>query len=241
MIMNYLLDLLSQYGYIILGSSLLLELVALPIPGEPLMMYCGFLVYSQRLNWGLSILVAASGAITGITISYFIGRILEIKFFEKYGKYVHLAPKRLDEIADWFEKYGKVLLVISFYIPGVRHLTGYFCGITRIKFKEYALYSYSGAVIWAALFISLGEIFGSKWEQYHKIMSQYFIIIGLVIAAAAVIIYGYYKYKVKILGFFLNLFKKSVKTYHSLGRVKIAVVAIAVVFFQKHLHRFFKG
>ncbi len=228
--MNYLLELLSQYGYIILVISLSLELIALPLPGEALMMYCGYLVYMHKLNWGLSILFAASGSIAGMTISYFIGRILEEKFFEKYGHYLHMGPDNLEKISAWFERYGNILLVTAYYIPGVRHMTGYFSGVTKIPYKEYARYTYSGAVLWAATFISLGKIFGPKWEQYHKTMSKYFIVIGLIITVITVSIYFYYKYKLEIIEFTVNLLDKGFETFHSMGKVKIAVAAVAAAF-----------
>lgn len=87
--------LLNHYGYIVLLVALMLELIAFPLPGEVLMTYCGFLVGEQKLNWLLSILIASSGAILGITISYFVGDKLGVKFFKKYGNYINLGSDQI--------------------------------------------------------------------------------------------------------------------------------------------------
>ena len=53
--MGRLTELLDNYGYIIIFLSLFLELIALPLPGEILMAYCGFLVFQGKLNYILCI------------------------------------------------------------------------------------------------------------------------------------------------------------------------------------------
>ena len=93
--MNSVLGLINNYGYIILFSALVLELIAFPLPGELMMTYCGFLVYQSKMNWIISILVATAGVIVGITISYFVGTKLGTRFFEKYGSYIHLGPAKI--------------------------------------------------------------------------------------------------------------------------------------------------
>jgi len=49
--------------------------------------------------------------INEITIAYFIGNTLGIIFSEKYGHYVHLSPKKLENISVWFNKYREKLLI----------------------------------------------------------------------------------------------------------------------------------
>ena len=81
--MQSIIGLVNHYGYIILFSSLVLELIAFPLPGELMMTYCGFLVYQSKMNWIISILVSTSGVILGITMSYFVTtKLIHYKGFE---------------------------------------------------------------------------------------------------------------------------------------------------------------
>ncbi|WP_242954434.1 DedA family protein [Clostridium oryzae] len=189
---------INSYGYLILFSALTLELIAFPLPGELMMAYCGFLVYQAKMNWIVSIIVASSGTILGITISYCIGSTLGLKFFKKYGSYVHLSIDKLNKTSYWFNSYGKGLLILAYFIPGIRHITGYFSGITKISYKKFAINAYVGAAIWASTFISLGRFLGFGWNKFDVYIKKYIIIGIIIIALILSIIYIYKKHKKNI-------------------------------------------
>lgn len=214
----------------VLLIALMLELLAFPLPGEALMTYCGYIIYEQKMNWILSILVAFIGTSIGITLSYFIGRALNTSFFEKHGQIIHMDKKRLDKISMWFQKYGNKLLIIAYFIPGLRHVTGYFSGITKISYKKFVSNAYFGAFIWTATFISLGKVLGAKWDKYHILMKKYLLIGSILIAIIILLIYLYRNYKEAIYDFSLGMINKGLKIFHSLGRIKVLIAGITVLF-----------
>lgn len=216
--MIYITELLNHYGYIVLFFSLMIELIAFPVPGETLMTYCGFLVFQGKLNLVIGILASTFGVICGITISYFIGRILGNTFLKRYGSYIHLGPKQLEKTSKWFEKYGNGLLIVAFFIPGVRHVTGYFSGITKISYKRFALNAYIGALIWTGTFIFLGNTLGWQWNKLNGTIRKYSIILGIILIIALIFIYLYKNYKLRI------------TIFHSLGEKKIIIASTAVIF-----------
>lgn len=222
--------LFNHYGYIVLFAALMLELIAFPLPGEVLMSYCGFLVFEGKLNWFLSIVIAFAGVTLGITMSYFIGKTLGIRFFKKYGRYMHLGPEKLDKTSVWFEQYGNKLLVIAYFIPGVRHITGYFSGITEISFSRFAVNSYIGAFLWTGTFISLGKVLGSNWEKLHTSVKRYLIIGSIILGVAIVIVYVYRKYRSQIIDNTIKILNNTETVFHSLGRIKFVVASIAIMF-----------
>lgn len=195
--MQFLTTLIEHYGYVVLFLSLMLELIALPLPGEFLMGYAGVLVFQGNLSWIISIIIAGVGSCTGMTISYWRGYKLGAPFFHKHGHRIHLGPDKLEKISSWFKKYGNKLLVIAYFIPGVRHITGYFSGITHIPFRTYALYAYIGAFIWTGTFISLGKLLGPQWEQFHTSVKKYFFIGSVIVIIAIIYVLKNYKLKIK--------------------------------------------
>lgn len=193
------MNLFNQYGYIILTILLTLELIAFPLPGETIMTYCGYIVHQQKMSWILSIIMASLGGIIGITISHFIGKMLGRTFFEKYGHYIHLDTAKLNKISKWFERYGLWLIFVCYFIPGVRHIMGYFSGIVKVPFKKFMVSAYLGAFIWTGTFISLGKFLGKNWSLYHSLISKHLIFILLILLAIILIstmIY-YFKYRLK--------------------------------------------
>ncbi|GIP26247.1 hypothetical protein J23TS9_13770 [Paenibacillus sp. J23TS9] len=232
--MDMLTNLLEHYGYGLIFLFLCLEMLALPLPGEMLMSYIGLSVYEQKLSWLISILSAGSGVLTGVTLSYWIGYRLGRPFVARYGKRVHLTEERIDKMTLWFEKYGDKLLFVAYFIPGVRHITGYFCGVTRMPFKRYVLYAYTGAIFWVSLFISLGKVLGPKWELYHSTANRYMIIFGIASALLTVVIYVYRKYKRQVVEALMQLLIQGGRRFNSFGKVRfllLASFAFFVLFF----------
>ncbi|NOU97266.1 phosphatase PAP2 family protein [Paenibacillus sp. LMG 31456] len=221
---------MNQYAYYVLGIALMLELLALPIPGEVLMTYAGLLVFEGKINWILSIMTAGIGASIGMTISYWLGYKLGVPFFEKHGSKIHLGPEKLKKISIWFERYGNKLLIIAFYIPGFRHFTGYFSGVTRMPLRTYMVYAYTGAFIWTGTFISLGKILGPQWEQFHHSITRYLIIAGIVLAVILLVVYAFRRYKNQLYDATVLGLNKGVKTFHTLGRVKFLILVSVGVF-----------
>lgn len=187
--MNFLQNAMDRFGYLILGLGLMMEVLALPLPGEFLMSYTGLLVFQGRMNWPLSVLCAALGSSTGVTIAYWIGYKAGRPFFEKVGPKIHLGPDKLDKVSGWFDRYGNKVLLIAYYIPGVRHFTGYFAGVTRLPFRTFAVYAYTGAFLWTGLFISLGKILGPQWENFHHAIGKYFLFAGILVALYLIVYY----------------------------------------------------
>jgi membrane protein DedA with SNARE-associated domain/membrane-associated phospholipid phosphatase len=221
---------MDQFGYYVLGLGLMLELLALPLPGEILMSYAGLLAFQDQLNWFWCIVVAGAGSSIGMTISYAIGYKLGQPFIEKYGARIHIGPDKLRKTSVWFERYGNKVLLFAYYIPGVRHFTGYFSGVTRMPFRTYMMYAYTGAFIWAGIFISFGKLLGPQWERYHSTITKYMLIAGIISAFVLGGAYLIRKYRQKLYGTCVTLLRQAVRAFHSLGRVKLLIVVIAAAF-----------
>lgn len=193
--MGFVIELFNNYGYAVLLIALILELIAFPLPGEVLMTYCGYVIYEGKMSLTTSIIIATFGVCIGATLSYFIGKILGESFFRKHGHYVHMDKNRLDKISTWFEKYGRRLLVVAYFIPGVRHFTGYFSGISDMSYKKFSVNAYIGALIWTTTFILLGKFLGTNWHTYHDILKKYLLIGILIFTIIAISIYFYKNHK----------------------------------------------
>lgn len=217
---------MNLYGYVVLFFGLMFETLALPLPGEAIMTYAGLLVFQGKLNWILSIFMAGTGSSIGMTLAYWIGYKLGKPFFEKHGSRIHLGPERLKKTSDWFEKYGNKVLIIAYFIPGIRHITGYFSGVNRMPFRTYMIYAYTGAFLWTGIFISLGKVLGPKWEQFHRLITRYLIIAGVIALIIFIVVYLFKKKRSQIIDWTLT----TSKSFNSLGRVKFVIIVAALAF-----------
>lgn len=180
---------IDQYGYIVLFIYLALDLIALPLPGQSLMTYAGFLVYKGHLGLGTSILVTTLGSWTGMTITYFIGSKLGYPFLKKHGRFLKLSPELLEKTSKWYGEHGNLLLTIGYFLPGIRHFTGYFAGIAKLPLRTFIIFAYSGALIWTTCFIMLGRFLGPQWDKLNDTVKNTILIGALITAVILISIY----------------------------------------------------
>ena len=177
---------ISQHGYAGIFSLLVFGIVGLPVPDEWLLTFSGYLVFKMTLSFVPTFAAAFFGSSCGITVSYTLGRVFDTYVLVKYGSYVHITPERLARVHSWFERRGRWTLLVGYFIPGVRHLTGYVAGASELSFPSFALFAYSGAFAWAAVFITLGYILGEQWNRVLESFDQTkFLIVGVAAAAVA--------------------------------------------------------
>ncbi|MFT3741330.1 MAG: DedA family protein [Gammaproteobacteria bacterium] len=188
---------LTQYGSLALFFLLTIGIFALPIPDETLMVFAGALIAHQKLDLFPTYLAAILGACCGITLSYIIGRTAGVYILKKYGGWVRITEAKMQKIHEWFEKIGRWALFIGYFIPGVRHLTGYAAGISALAYRQFALFSYSGAVIWAVTFLTLGYFLGNRWPYISALFEESWTL--LLIALIPLLILGtlYWRFRVR--------------------------------------------
>ena len=190
--MDMLFELLAQHVYLILFISLILEFAALPLPGETMMVVAGVMAYSGHANfWGM-ILASALGTVIGMQFSYEVGRRLGTRAIDKYGMYIGLTPYRMTKASEFFNKYGNIVIIIAYYLPGVRHILGYFSGITKVDSKRFHLYSTLGGIMWVVTFITLGYVLGPGAHHVFNLMHKYGM---MLVMLGAIVLFTYLIYK----------------------------------------------
>ncbi|MGG5739983.1 MULTISPECIES: DedA family protein [Bacillus cereus group] len=181
--MEWIHELFQQYGYYVVLVGLLLEYIALPFPGEPTLAYAGFLSHQGDLSLPILIVLSFIGTSAGMTFQYFLGNKLGMPFIQKYGKYVFLTERKINLTKMWFDKYGYFLIFIAFFIPGVRHFTGYFAGIINLPFRRFAMTIYAGALFWVSFFLISGYWLGENLDNIFLVLEQHIwkILFGIII------------------------------------------------------------
>ncbi len=158
----FLLAQVQQYG--VIGVFLLLAagIIALPVPEETLLVLAGILAVSHKMPLLPTLFACMLGSIVGITTSYALGRTVGHFAVVRIMKRLHIPAKHLDTAHHWFTRVGKWSLVIGYFIPGVRHFTGVVAGTTELEYGKFALFAYSGAVLWSNCFFWFGYHFGNQ-------------------------------------------------------------------------------
>jgi membrane protein DedA with SNARE-associated domain len=167
---------LTHYGAFAMFCLLALEIIALPIPGETLMVLAGMFIHRGDLSWHGTFIGALAGTISGVTVSYFLGLKMSSFLMGKHGSKFGFTEARVKKAHDWFARFGKWTLAIGYFIPGIRHLTGILAGMSRLEYHAFAAFAYLGAFFWVFCFLFVGYYFGECWLGLIEKISLYFTI-----------------------------------------------------------------
>jgi len=184
-----ILNWMTRYGYIGIFFLLMLGIVGVPVPDEVVLTCSGFLIFKGYLLPELTVGCAFMGSVCGISLSYGLGRFVGMPILSKYGHLAHITPEKIDRVHSWYERFGKWLLLFGYFIAGVRHLTAFTAGATRLRLPVFALFAYIGAFLWTLTFVSLGYFLGDHWTLVSKHLYAEIWLAAAVIAGLAILFF----------------------------------------------------
>ncbi len=136
-------QLVVAHGYAVLFLMIALDCVALPIPGELLLLTFGGVAVQAHLHLGVGVIVAALAVLCGESISYWAGRLGGERFLTKLRVGQRWRP-------------GTTMIVLGRFVVGARVVVAPLAGARRLPFGRFLFFDALGAMLWAGLFVLLG-------------------------------------------------------------------------------------
>ncbi|MFD0587161.1 DedA family protein [Paenibacillus sp. GCM10027627] len=191
-----LLSIIEQVGYYALFLVLCLGLIGLPIPNEAVVMTGGALAAAGALAPVPAFIMTCLGICSAMTFGYSIGRFSGAKFSNWFRSKKNIG-RFLIRSEELSVKYGGYAISISLCLPFLRHATPYVMGLNRMKYGRFALFAYPSAFVWTLIYFILGSFVGDRVQEWSDNIYNYgiWVLVGLVILAAAYITYRIMKKK----------------------------------------------
>ncbi len=162
-------SLVEQTGYFGISMLMLVENIFPPIPSELIMPLAGFTAERGQLNIVLVVLAGTAGSLAGALFWYGVARWLgsdRLKIWaERHGRWLTMAPRDVDSAMNWFERNGRVSVLVGRLIPGVRSLISIPAGFSRMTLRRFLAYSVVGTAIWTAGLAMAGYLLGAQYER----------------------------------------------------------------------------
>jgi membrane protein DedA with SNARE-associated domain len=156
---------LVRYGAPMLFVAQVFGIFGLPVPDELLLTLAGALIAKGVLHGSSTITAAIAGCLTGITLSYLVGRVIGIAVLSRVFAR-HLA--HLERAQAMFRRFGGWLLAFGYFVPGVRHVTAIAAGAGCLNYSSFAVYAYAGGTLWCTVFLALGYFAGDRWQMVAR-------------------------------------------------------------------------
>ncbi len=181
----YFTYIIEQLGYWGAGFLMALESMVAPVPSELVMPFVGFLAAEGKFTIEMSILATSIGSIIGSLMSYYMGYLGGRPLVLKVGKYLLLNREHLEWTEKWFAQHGSWTILVSRFIPVVRHLISIPAGLGKMRILPFCIYTLIGATIWNTFLLLCGYKLRQNWTLVQQYSHELDIVvaIGLVIAA----------------------------------------------------------
>ena len=157
---DWLTGVIADGGYLGIVLLMLAENVFPPIPSELIMPLAGFVAAKGELNVGLVVLAGVLGSMLGALPWYYAGHLVGEErmraFAARHGHWLTLDEKEIGRAIDWFEKHGRMAVLLGRLVPTLRTLISLPAGIARMPLVPFLIYSTIGTALWTGLLAAAG-------------------------------------------------------------------------------------
>jgi membrane protein DedA with SNARE-associated domain len=158
---------IAQHGYWAVFLIVMLESGGLPFPGETaLILATAYAGATGNLDLYYVMAAAASGAIIGDNIGFWIGRTWGARLLLRYGRFIHLPESRLKLGQYLFDKHGAKIVFFGRFIALLRIFAALLAGVNNYAWGTFLFYNAAGGIIWAVLMGTGGYLFG---DAIHRV------------------------------------------------------------------------
>jgi membrane protein DedA with SNARE-associated domain len=160
---------LEQWGYGVIFLAMLLENAGLPLPGETVTLLGGYAAGSGHLQ-GLGVMAAAaSGAILGDNLGYWVGRRAGWGLILRVGRLLRQSPEQLERLRERFLRHANASVLMGRFVAVLRVVAGPMAGAVGMPYRRFLVCNTAGAVLWASTMVSLAWL-GGRWIPFSRMV-----------------------------------------------------------------------
>lgn len=169
--------------YITLFFFAFIENLFPPSPSDVVTVIGGSLVGAGAINFLLALVFTTLGSILGFALMFYIGATVDKKLIHS-GRFRFIPVESLNKVEVWFRKYGYFIVVVNRFMPGTRAVISFFAGMSNLDPKRTITLCFVSALLWNAILLYLGFIFGDNVALVDKYLTTYQNIVIAVTAVA---------------------------------------------------------
>lgn len=156
------LDLMANYGVVILFVVTFLSCLCVPIPSSLMMLAGGSFAASGDLDTTATIAAAYGGAVLGDNTGYALARA----FAGPLTRWLEAKPKRdklRQNAQSYMDRKGGISVFLSCWLVApLGPYVNLVSGITRLNWFRFALWGAMGEVFWVGIYVGLGYTFSDQ-------------------------------------------------------------------------------
>ncbi|MBU5557909.1 MAG: DedA family protein [Candidatus Aenigmatarchaeota archaeon] len=187
-LIEWIVSAIAAIGYPGLFLLMAGESAVLPIPSEIVLPFTGYLVWTGRFEFWIAIAVAVAGQLSGSLLAYFIGLRGGRAAVLKYGHYIFLSHRHLEQAERWFEKWGSGAVFASRLLPAIRTVAPLPAGVAKMDVKKFVFWTIMGSIPWTIALTWAGFVLGQSWQAIMTVVRMFEIPI-IILAVIVVVVW----------------------------------------------------
>src|SRR5256885_11355880 len=137
-----LMHLLTTYGYWAVLVFVAIESTGIPFPGETMLLVAAIYAGTTHLLFiPLVIVAAASGAILGDNLGFWVGREGGYRLLRRFGRYLRMEERRLKLGQYVFMKYGGKVVFFRRFFAVLPTWTAFLASTNRMRWPRFLLFN----------------------------------------------------------------------------------------------------
>ncbi|MFB6721536.1 DedA family protein [Kribbella sp. NPDC056345] len=182
---------LAVLAYLVVGLVIGIESMGVPLPGETTLIAAALLSSQGDLRLEFVIGAAATGAIIGDSVGYYIGRRAGRSLFDRLGRRSkHFSADRIERAEKYFHRYGVWTVFFGRFVALLRIFAGPMAGTLRMPYPKFLIANATGGIAWST---TIGIVAFHIGDNADKIFGQLSVWALVVVVVGAVAAYAYYK------------------------------------------------
>lgn len=186
------IEVFRQYNIIFLAVIIMIQGIGVPTGVSVLVMASGAFAFAGEFSIFVLFLEVWLLTSLGDSVGYWtwrqFGRFI-LKTFPRLQKY--LDPK-LQKTDIFFRKHGKFAVIVTrFPLSALGSLVNATAGITKYQYLHFVLTAMIGEFMWVAFYLGVGYWFGDAWETISDLITQFGLLLGLMVLLLFVIYLTY--------------------------------------------------
>lgn len=142
------------------------------------MMLSGLLIKLGVLTLIPAFIALSVGDLIADVAWYYVGHFFGNQFVHKFGKYFDITKENIESVKTLFLNNRKKILLGSKVTAGfgLSLATLITAGMVRAPFGEYLFLNFFGQLVWTAVMLAVGYLFGNLYLVIDNVLGKVFLV-----------------------------------------------------------------
>ena len=173
-VFNALLPIFTEYGYIAVFTMLLVCGFGVPVPEDVTLVTGGVIAGLGYADVNIMFAVGMAGVMIGDGLVFTIGRFQGMRVMQLKPVQRVLTPERFHAAQEAFHKYGRWVMFVARFLPGLRTPVFFTAGMSRrVSYPTWFLMDGVAALISVPIWVYLGYFGARNFEWMFGILHRF--------------------------------------------------------------------